>query len=140
MQSFGFGIATALFLALAGTAKADESCYDMSKGEPGVLSGKLLHLTFPGPPNFENIQTGDKPEPTYILQLVSPICISGDEFADAKNKFSTVHLIGENAIWGTMKKLINHNVVVNLKDQRGAETGHHHAPLVAWVTAIKPRR
>jgi len=140
MQSLGFGIATALFLALATTAFADESCYDVSKGEPGVLSGKLLHLIFPGPPNFENVETGDKPEPTYILQLQSPICISGDDFADPKNKFSQIHLISEKAIWSAMKKLINHNVVVDLKDQMGAETGHHHAPLVAWVTAIKPRR
>jgi hypothetical protein len=50
----------------------------------------LTYNIFPGPPNFEDVRKGDKPEPTYILQLLKPICVSGDEFIDPKKQIDRI--------------------------------------------------
>ena len=42
---------------------------------PVTLSGSIITLTFPGPPNYESIKQGDKPEKGAYLILSSPIDI-----------------------------------------------------------------
>ena len=91
---------------------------------------------FPGPPNYEDVQQGDTPEPTYVLKLDQPICIQGDNSADPKVMFEKVHLVGMPETWSTLKANVSNRVVVTLKDQMPAHTGHHHEPLVAWVTSV----
>lgn len=59
--SFLFGF---LFITM-GTSSAYSACFDVSKGEPSHLSGRLSHRIFAGPPNFEDVQKGDTPEPGY---------------------------------------------------------------------------
>ena len=48
--------------------------------EPAVvhLLGRVVRRTFPGPPNYENIQKGDQPETQALLKLDQPICVLGD--------------------------------------------------------------
>jgi len=59
-------IAIALFAG--GGAHANNSkCYDVGRGQPAGLEGRLLTITFPGPPNYEDVQKGDTPEPTYVV-------------------------------------------------------------------------
>jgi hypothetical protein len=120
-----------------GSAQAAQ-CYDVSKGEPKALSGQLHYVLFPGPPNYEDVQRGDSPEPTYVLRLDHPICIVGDEFADPNKMFNEVHLVGSKETWPLLRASVKKRVSVTLKDQMGANTGHHHEPLVAWVTSIRP--
>ena len=58
-------------------------CYNLAKDEPHTLTGVLDYVIFPFPPNFEDVQKGDTPEPTYALRFVSPICLTGDpDFAE----------------------------------------------------------
>jgi hypothetical protein len=46
--------------------------------EPDLVSlnGKIIRKTFPGPPNYENIKTGDQPETYWILILTTPLCVN----------------------------------------------------------------
>ena len=124
-------------LLLTAVSAGAAPCYDVSKGEPRSLSGKLNYVMFPGPPNYEDIQKGDTPEPAFILELDSPICIKGDDFTNPKVSFRAVHLVSTDATSGQFKPLLQKRVTVKLKNQMGAFNGHHRKPLVAWATAIE---
>lgn len=128
-------ILISLFLTAASAGAAP--CYDVSKGEPKSLSGKLNYVMFPGPPNYEDIQKGDTPEPAFVLELDSPICIKGDDFANPKASFRAVHLVPTDETSRQFKPLMQKRVTVKLKEQMAAFNGHHRKPLVAWVTAIE---
>jgi hypothetical protein len=128
-------LALALCIALA-PAGVKAACYDLSKSEPRSLTGALTRQVFPGPPNYEDVRQGDKPEPAYILTLPAPICLTGDEFADAKVLFSEAHLVATDKTAKAMRLLVNSRVVATLSQPMAAHTGHHRRPLVAWVSKI----
>lgn len=132
-QSFAAFIASALLLA---AANADAACYDLSKSEPHNLTGLLSHRIFPGAPGFQDVRKGDEAEPGYLLQLPEAICLTGDEFADPAKVFSEVQLVETDKTASAMRALADHNVTVELTQPIPAMTGHHHRPLVAWVTDI----
>lgn len=114
-------------------------CFDVSQGEPTHLEGELSFRIFAGPPNFEDVQKGDTPEPGYVLTLSNPICLSGDDdFTDPAYMFDEVHLVATEATASAMRDLRDSAVSVELTDPMPAMTGHHHRPLVAWVSAIAP--
>jgi len=113
-------------------------CYDLDKGEPKSLNGKLTFIIYAGPPNYQSVQEGDTPESTYVLELKNPICLHGDAyFADPKLRFKKVHLVSTKETSRQLKSSINQNVTVSLKDQIAAHTAHHRQPLVAWVTSVR---
>ncbi len=125
-----------LAIKLASLAEAAGGCYDLSKGEPRSLAGTLEYVVFAGPPNYEDVQKGDTPEPGYVLRLAQPICLTGDEFADPKNNFRLVQVIETESTSGQLKRFLGKPVTLTLTEPMAAETGHHHEPLVAWVTAV----
>ena len=131
-------VASALAIAggIQAPAKAAD-CYNVAHGEPKELTGELDYVIFAGPPNFEDVQKGDTPEPNFVLHLALPICITGDEFADPRNQFRDVQIVETKATAGQLRRLLHQTVTVRLTDQMGAETGHHHEPLVAWLAAVR---
>jgi len=133
-------IVTGFLLAwLAAPAAFAADCFDVSKGEPASLEGALSFRIFAGPPNFEDVQKGDTPEPGYVLTLSQPVCLSGDEdFADPALLFDEVQLVETEVTAAAMRNLRNRAVAVDLINPMPAMTGHHHRPLVAWVSAITP--
>ena len=133
-----FRIALVLGLVVLGGSSSfgAAKCYDVSKAEPATLFGHLTHRIFPGPPGFSDVQKGDTPEPGYILKLAAPICITGDDFADPEVRFNEVQLVPSDKLESRMLAFNNLDVDVSLSQQMAAETGHHHRPLVAWVTEI----
>ena len=42
-----------------------------------TLTGQVILRTYPGPPNYEDIRRGDRPETQLILMLPKPICAEG---------------------------------------------------------------
>jgi hypothetical protein len=83
-----------IFVLLSSVAGSNElisgSCLDLKQSQSFHFEGVLTYNIFPGPPNFEDVRKGDKPEPTYILQLLKPICVSGDEFIDPKKQIDRI--------------------------------------------------
>ncbi len=128
-------VMAAVTMAWSASASA-APCYDLSKGEPHALSGTLDYVVYPGPPNFEDVQKGDTPEPNYVLRLAGAICLKGDEFADPKSMFRSVQVVETATAHGQLKRYLRKAVTLTLTQQIAAETGHHHEPLVAWVTAV----
>ncbi len=91
----------------------------MSKPETLKLSGKLTYKIFPGPPNYEDVRKGDRPEPAYILVLDAPVCASGISVGKDKptvetKPFSTVHLLfdGHADIAKQLRRLKGRHVTV----------------------------
>ena len=125
-------------VSLLATAPAGARCFDVSKGEPASLTGRLYHAIAPGPPGFRDVTRGDTPEPIFVLRLARPICLTGDDFADPKLSFSEAQLVPEDETAKAMHDMVDNDVSVTLTQSMAAQTGHHHRPLVAWVTAIAP--
>lgn len=128
-------LALATYVALGAVQSAGAAeCFDVSNGEPRTLTGILDYAIFPGPPNFKDVQGGDAPEPNFILRLSAPICIAGDTFADPEKPFKAVQVMETDATAGRLRPWLHSAVTLTLKGPMAAETGHHHEPLVAWVT------
>lgn len=116
---------------------AQDACYDLLKDQPSALSGVLHHRILPGPPNYEDVQAGDHPEPTYLLELDAEICLQGDEdFADPELRFRRVHIVPGDGVNNAMASLVGSRVIVSIVDRWAAHTVHHRAPLVAVVGSI----
>ena len=122
-------------------AHARAACLDVRQTQPPVFKGSLSRPVFPGPPNYEDVKKGDKPERAYIIKLDAPICATGDEFLDSSQTFDTVQLLVDDsandsrALNASLTQLIGKRVEVTGKSGFGAQTGHHHAPLL--VTLVK---
>ena len=122
-------------------AHAGAACLDVRQSQPLTFKGSLSRPVFPGPPNYEDVKKGDKPERAYIIKLDAPICATGDEFLDSSQTFDTVQLLVDNsandsrALNASLTQLIGKRVEVTGKSGFGAQTGHHHAPLL--VTLVK---
>ena len=120
-----------------------EGCIDVSSPNPIELFGRLTHRTFPGPPNYEDVQQGDTPESAYILNLATPRCFFGDQFLDEKDQISQVHLIvnGEDdrGLFAALHERIGESVAVTGNAAFGAHTGHHHAPVLMIVRNVSNR-
>jgi hypothetical protein len=50
-------------------AHARAACLDVRQTQPLVFKGSLSRPVFPGPPNYEDVKKGDKPERAYIIKL-----------------------------------------------------------------------
>ena len=121
---------------------ANAACIDVRQTEPLAFKGTLNYRTFPGPPNYEDVKKGDKPEPAYIIKLDTPICATGDEFLDGKETFDRVQLLMDDSspagrtLWQSLRQMDGKRVAVTGKSGFGAQTGHHHAPLLMTVVSI----
>jgi hypothetical protein len=138
-SSLNFAVAAFALLSTGcfGTASAEaKRCYDLSRHEPKDLTGVLDYVLFAGPPNYKDVKKGDKPEPSFVLRLSRPICITGDDLGNATGELNTVQLVESKEISGKLKPLLRQRVTVSLRDSKAATAGHHHEPLVAWVTGI----
>lgn len=60
------------FGAIASTALAAPECL---KYEVVSLHGTLVRQTYPGPPDYESVTQGDRPQVVWILQLDQRICV-----------------------------------------------------------------
>jgi hypothetical protein len=80
-------------LSIAAVTQADAACLDVRQSQPLVFTATLSRPVFPGPPNFQDVKKGDKPERAYIVTLDTPICATGDEFLDSSQSLKTIQLL-----------------------------------------------
>jgi hypothetical protein len=113
-------------------------CYNIARGEPRELTGRLQFVIFAGPPGYRDVRRGDAPEPGYVLDLDRPICITGDEYADPAKAFRSVQIVEMRSTAASLRALQNKYVTVTLTQHTPEQTGHHHRPLVAWAAAVRP--
>jgi len=130
--------------ALATPAAAEQRCIDSKLPQPIQLTGILTRKVFPGPPNFEDVRKGDRPEPGYILRLQQPICLTGDDFIEPDRLVERVQIFPDftkqqdKALARELRGSVGKRVVVEGASPFGAQTGHHHAPILLSITRIMP--
>lgn len=71
-----------ILIALVVPAPAQDGC--LSWDRTVTLEGYILDGVFPGPPEFEDVETGDARLEASLLYLAEPVCVSGDDALDAE--------------------------------------------------------
>jgi hypothetical protein len=128
------------FVALVGlslgVSNASAQCLEY---EPAVstLRGLLVRATFPGPPTFESVRTGDAPESTWLLSLDSEICVTARDDINVETgnqKSIQLVLIGDS--FDKYRALLGQRVTV-VGTLFHAHTGHHHTNLLLETKDIR---
>jgi hypothetical protein len=123
-------VAVGVFLAFAGYAQA-ETC--LTYTSPVNLEGTLVRKTFAGPPNYEDVRTGDRAETYWLLRLQEHICVAGrriDAGIDAaQSSVTEVQLVLTAKQYRSYRNRIGKRVRVSGM-LFGAHTGHHHTPVL----------
>ena len=110
--------------------------------EPAVasISGTLVRKTYPGPPNYEDIKTGDRPETGWYLRLAEPICLvgtPGDELnSEDEAGVNAVQLVLTHNEYKTHARLVGKKVTATGTFFR-SYTGHHHTPVLLTVARLE---
>lgn len=124
-----------------GQTKLEAACLSY---EPSVvkLEGTLTKKTFPGPPNYESVLKGDRPEAYWMLNLERPVCVDQDptdaDVNGAQKNVRIVQLVVDPKVYQANAGLIGTRVVVTGR-LFGAITGHHHTPVLLTVATIVKR-
>ena len=62
-------------------------------GDNLAILGTLTRVVFPGPPNFEDVARGDKPESYFVLRLQQPACVNGNGHEPARQDILAIQLV-----------------------------------------------
>jgi hypothetical protein len=105
-----------------------------------TLEGSLGTQTFPGPPNYESIAAGDRPETVLVLRLDAPVCVdaASDGMSDAVASVETIQLaLRGPEQFASMRKLVGRRIRLT-GSLFGAISAHHHTPVLLEEIAIVP--
>ena len=104
-----------------------------------TLSGTLVRKTFPGPPNYENVKKGDKPETGWFLDLPENVSVNESKTApDLNPKQSAIHeiqLVLQPEQYQQHKGMVGRTVLAT-GTLFGEHTGHHHTPVLLTVRTL----
>lgn len=140
MKSLQISLLLLMCPALGRNTQAEPGRNCLSYGPTKVrLTGTLIKRTFPGPPNYESIPDGDKPETYWLLALSRPDCVNADKndsFNLAQRKIRRIQLVFLNrTIYKTQHWLLRKRAVVE-GTLFGANNGHHHTPVLLIVSHV----
>jgi hypothetical protein len=104
-----------------------------------TLHGTVSRETFPGPPNYESIKDGDRPETSWFLDLTHPVCAQEDKtdlLKPGQEGVRRIQLVVSQAMCLSHKKLVGKRVAVT-GTLFGEHTGHHHTPVLLTVNTLE---
>ena len=111
--------------------------------EPATISlkGKLVRRTFPGPPNYESVASGDASETYWLLELERPICVNGKPNqdtpeADPAKDVREVQLMVAPEMYKTRRSLVGGLVVATGSLYHGI-SGHHHTEVLLDTKSLE---
>ena len=114
-------LVSSLVILVAGGAPAParpgvaDSCYHYRPAAVS-LTGRLIQRTLPGPPNYQSIARGDRPQVVDLLILDAPICTIPD-YKDSPNTDAfqgqdTIQVRRAESTWREVRRLSGKRVVV----------------------------
>lgn len=104
------------------------------------ISGSLVRLSFPGPPNYQSVASGDSAETGFYLILNQPVCTEGDSLsaeAYPQAAVDTIQVALDSAGYRDWAPSIG-QVVTMSGTLRARVSGHHHAPLLLDPAGNQP--
>ena len=125
--------------SLVGQSTPEPQCLSY---EPAVvtLSGTLVRKTFPGPPNYESVKKGDRPETGWFLNLPESVCVNESKTEpDLNPKQSGIHeiqLVLQPEQYQQHKGMVGRKVLAT-GTLFGEHTGHHHTPVLLRVRKLE---
>lgn len=130
-------LVAALFaLAFTTSAKADCLSYEPNRVS---VAGTLTRIVFPGPPNYESVARGDRPEPYFVLRLQQPVCVKGRGQAEDEPFISDVLAIQLGLTepqYDQFRPLIGKQVRLS-GSLVAATTGAHHTPVMLGAVVLE---
>ena len=134
-----FALAT-MILAAGRLSVAANRAYHYEP-ENVVLSGKIERQTFPGPPNYEDIKTGDQIETGWYLRLDEMIDVNTskqdtDPNAESEKDIKVLQL-AFNPDGPARKTEAETGKRICLRGHLfHSLTGHHHSRVLLWVDEV----
>ncbi|MCZ0926345.1 DUF4431 domain-containing protein [Halomonas janggokensis] len=125
----------------AGAALAEGNGGCLVDGESAELTGKIWRETFPGPPNYESVESGDQPVTYWILTTDQPYCgkaynmESGDTYR-LPNELTRFQLVLDSDQYTDNQSLVFENATVTGSMFSG-HTGHHNTAMLIDVESIE---
>jgi len=116
----------ALLVLLAGTAADGSQCLSYGRA---TIEGVLSAEEFPGPPNYESVQRGDRAEKCFFVSPATPICVeeSKDQDQERESNVTRVQIaINRKGGFPVLERLVGRRVSCS-GELFHAHTGHHHA-------------
>ena len=116
------------FLTISANTFGCPSC----DGDEIEVSGVIIKETFPGPPNYESVEVGDKPETCWFILLENSMCFAPDgEFLDKEVVTKKIQLVQSGYKFIEGKKYLIKGTTFP------QHTGHHHSAVLLEVKSIK---
>lgn len=109
--------------------------------EPTVvtLSGTLVRKTFPGPPNYESIRKGGRPETSWFLDLSESLCVNESATEPDLNPkqigVREIQLVVKPDQYQQHKGLVGRKVLAT-GTLFGEHTGHHRTPVLLTLRTL----
>ncbi len=135
---------TILFILFASVSSTwAENC--ILDGSEVELVGTISRETFPGPPNYESIEKGDKPETYWIFTSQEKFSCAkkfnygdGDEdFHGIDGAFNRFQLAMNEDLYKAKKPFLYEDVRIKGK-VFAALNGHHHTKMLIEISDIQP--
>ena len=139
MLAIRTAVVSFLFAAALHSQQPPSGCLSY---EPAMehVTGKLTIKTFPGPPNYESVQKGDREESSLLIELHHPVCVAEDkndpDLNPSQGGVTAIQLVLEPEAYKTYKPMVGREVVAT-GTLFGAHTGHHHTPVLLTVKTIE---
>ena len=110
------------------------------------LTGRLDLQTFPGPPNYESIASGDEIERHFYLALIQPVDVVVTEKdiksavnADSFNAVKILQLVViKDEHWARLREIGEGGEVTIKGTLFQRFTGHHHSRVLLSVESVMP--
>jgi hypothetical protein len=123
-----------VLLAAPAPAPAPAHADCLTYAGPVELAGVLARRTFAGPPNYESVARGDRPETMWLLRLDQPACVAADArdatgFNVAVASVREIQLVVTPEQYQRYRDRVGRRVALS-GTLFGAETGHHHTPVL----------
>jgi hypothetical protein len=103
------------------------------------LCGKIVRLTYPGPPNYESVKAGDLPETYWYLFLDNAVCVAqapADDVNVSEKSIREIQLVLSDKQYQEYKSLIGKRACV-VGSLFHAISGHHHRAVLLTVKEMK---
>ena len=108
-----------------------------------TLSGIMIQKIFPGPPNYESIEAGDRPEIYWILQVTVPIRLQWRGFEIRSPLEMTDDLYDFQLVFHSNEYERFERLLGRVVDVKGTlfhgHTGHHKTEALLDVNSLSPR-
>ncbi len=112
--------------------------------EPAVveLTGTVIRGRFPGPPNFESIEGGDREERPLLLVLNRTLCVLPDSTssinAEGVREIRRIQLFVPDRFWEEILDSAMMRQVAVTGKLTHAVTGHDHTAVILEVSGVRP--